>query len=289
MAQVQREGERLVLDTQITEPILTTEDHRIWDMWHKTSLLHARLRSFRNRVDSAKRIIKTALKSTEYSLAIMLSGGKDSVCMTHLAVVELGLSLDAISEKDDMDYPGELEYIKSLARTLKLNLKVVTPAVSMKELIKKLYQSGITAPTEDVHGRATNFSSEHFYKLIERASSKYRGIMLGLRANESRARKMNFYRRGSIYLKKSGKIVCTPLITWSGLDVMAYMFSRGIEPLPVYKCIAFMHSREPWRIRKSWWLPGANSRFGGVAWLRRYYPSLYAELVKMCPETSMLA
>lgn len=271
------------------EPVLTEEDLHLWEMWRRTALIHARLRAFLRKVDDAKRIVEKALCQTDRSMAIMLSGGKDSVCMTHLAVVDFDTQLEVISEKDDMDYPGEREYVEGLARAWGFNLRVITPAVSMKDLIRELYQGGVIGPSEDVHGRATAFSSEHFYKLVERASSRYRGIMLGLRADESRSRKMNFYRRGSLYLKKTGKIVCTPLITWSGLDVLAYMFSRGIEPLPAYKCIAFMHSKEPWRIRKSWWLPGANSRFGGVAWLRRYYPSLYRELLQMVPEVSMMA
>lgn len=53
----------------------------------------------------------------------------------------------------------------------------------------------------------------------------------------------------------------------------------GIELLPLYRCIGLMHRDEPWRLRKSWWLPGAGAARGQVVWLRRYYPSLYSRLV----------
>jgi hypothetical protein len=80
-----------------------------------------------------------------------------------------------------------------------------------------------------------------------------------------------------------------PIADWRAIDVYAYAVSRGIELLPVYRCCAFMHAVEPWMLRKSWWLPGGNSRFGQVAWLRRYWPSLYARLCSWMPEARQLA
>jgi 3'-phosphoadenosine 5'-phosphosulfate sulfotransferase (PAPS reductase)/FAD synthetase len=277
------------LDTTINEPMLTEEDHHVWNMWQQTSLLHAHLRRFRRKLASAKQITEMAIEKTAGNLAIMLSGGKDSVTMTHLARVGMGLDLPCISEKDDMDYPGEREYLLKLAEAWKLNLEIVSPSISMKALITELFSKEKINHISDVHGRTSAFSKEYFYRLIEEVGSKYRGIMLGLRAEESRARKENRRYHGTVYVKKSGQIVCTPLADWSGKDVMAYMAVNEIAPLPVYKCCAFMHRDEPWQIRKSWWVPGVHGTDGGVAWLRRYYPSLYAELVKMCPAASMLA
>jgi hypothetical protein len=34
-------------------------------------------------------------------------------------------------------------------------------------------------------------------------------------------------------------------------------------------------------LRKSWWVPGAHT--DGVAWLARYYPSLYRQLCAWLP------
>ncbi len=273
----------------IDEPILTAEDHRLWEMWRRTSLVHAKLRRFRHMVDSAKWIIEEGMIKTDGSMAIMLSGGKDSVCMAHVALVEFGLELDVICHKDDCDFPGEEEYVLQLANEWGFNLRVIHPSVSMKALVTELYQSGKLGVADDIHGHSTALSKEHFYQLIEEASAPYRGAMLGLRAEESRGRRMNRIFHGTLYTKKSGQIVCTPIADWSGQDVMAYMASREIDPLPIYKCLALMNSKKPWMIREAWWLPGCHSTDGWVAWLRRYYPSLYSELVRMCPTASMLA
>lgn len=80
--------------------------------------------------------------------------------------------------------------------------------------------------------------------------------------------------------------ISTPLADWRGIDVYAYAVSRGIELLPMYRCVGLMHDEDPWNIRKSWWVPGSHARWGGIAWLRRYYPSLYARLCRMLPDAS---
>jgi len=50
-----------------------------------------------------------------------------------------------------------------------------------------------------------------------------------------------------------------------------------------------MHRDRPGAIRKSWWIPEGNAaRHGGVAWLRRYYPSLYRTLVDLVPSAAEL-
>ena len=41
------------------------------------------------------------------------------------------------------------------------------------------------------------------------------------------------------------------------------------------------HRQKPWLIRKSWWIPGAHAANGQVAWLKRYWPSLYAKLAEL--------
>lgn len=85
-------------------------------------------------------------------------------------------------------------------------------------------------------------------------------------------------------------MVACPLADWSGMDVLTYLLVTGIEPLHVYRCIAFAHVREPWRIRKSWWIQGdASTRRGGVTWLRHYYPSLYRQLLAWFPRAQGFA
>lgn len=266
-----------------TEPRLSAADLRIWEMWRRTALVHSGLSCHRRRVEQAKATIREALNRTG-SWCVMWSGGKDSTAMTHLVCIEMGLGLAVASEKDDLDFPGEREYVESLARSWGLDLKVLAPPVSPAEWMRK--HGAEHDVTDDMHSRTARLSKECFYGVVEAYGRDFGGIMLGLRAEESNGRRANRCSRGPLYKKASWQWICAPLSDWSGLDVFAYLFSRDIDVLPVYRCVGFC-ANEPWRVRKSWWLPtGAPSRYGQVVWLRRYWPSLYHQLVRWMPSSA---
>jgi 3'-phosphoadenosine 5'-phosphosulfate sulfotransferase (PAPS reductase)/FAD synthetase len=266
----------------VSEPILRAEDLRLWESWKMTSLLHARSREFARKMDSVRRVVEQALGTTD-KWAAMWSAGKDSTALAHLIVVEMGLPIQLISEKDDLDYPGEREYVERLAAQWKASLRVVTPSISPAQWFAE--HAGPKEGDAEMHARSAGLSKACFYDVVEKASSGFDGIFLGLRKAESKGRLLNRITHGLIYQKANGQYVAQPLGDWSGLDVFAYMHSREIEWLPVYQCIALMHAREPWRLRKSWWIPGASARHGQVTWLRHYWPELYLKLREWLPNT----
>lgn len=269
-----------------TEPILTDSDREIWETWLKTAEVHAGTRAYKRHLDCAKSVVASFLAEAPNS-AVMWSGGKDSTALAHLVTVTMGVRLPLVSEKDDLDYPGELEYVQSLAQAWGGDLRVITPAKSPKRWIAE--HASEFVGHEDMHSRAAGLSKECFYELVESATKQYDGILLGLRQHESAGRKMNRLTHGLVYSRKAGQLVGQPLGDWTGLDVYAYMVSHGIPFLPVYKCVALMDRDEPWRVRKSWWLPGNHTRWGGVAWLRHYWPSLFDELVRLMPDARLFA
>lgn len=259
-------------------------------MWKRTAEVHSKTNLFLRRLDRAKSIVSEALGLTT-STACMWSGGKDSTAMAHLISMMSGSSVELVSEKDDLDYPGEEEYVTRLAQAWGAPLDIVRPPLSPVEWIK-LHASEIMVDA-DFHSRSAGMSKECFYGVVEEANASRDCIFLGLRAEESRARLMNRKMRGTLYRKKpskwnpSGLTVCTPLADWRGLDVFAYCASNGIDVMDVYKCVGFAHANSPWLLRKSWWIPGAHTAQGSVAWLHRYYPSLYRKLYEWFPETSI--
>ena len=270
----------------MNEPILTKADHEAWKTWMDTAETHAKTRSFRRAVDSTKTLMDRASNRLGKSV-VAWSGVKDSTVMTHLVCVELGIPSTVLCEKDDLDYPGEEDYVHRLGAEWGLNLRVIKPAVSPQAWVEA--RLATLLPGDDIHSRSAGLSKACFYHEMEAANRGFNAVMLGLRAEESGMRRELRNAKGRIYKLASGQIRILPIANWSGIDVYAYAVSRGIELLPVYKCVGFMHADEPWRIRKSWWLPGSSTRFGQVAWLRRYYPSLYDKLVGWMPDARLFA
>lgn len=267
------------------EPHLGPADRAAWDSLRVLALCHARTRDHAHAVDRAKRAAMQAL-ATAPTWHVMWSGGKDSTAMAHL-LVELGAKAKLVSEKDDLDYPGEREYVEGLAVQWGAELEVITPERSP---VQWLADHGLDmAGADDVHGRSAGLSKACFYDVVERSNAGADGIFLGLRSEESKGRLKNRASHGLLYRKRqtttrpSGPWVCQPIADWTGLDVFAYLLGHGIDPLPVYRCIGLMHRHEPWAVRKSWWIPGAHGALGQVTWLRHYWPSLYLRLVEWIP------
>lgn len=249
--------------------------------------VHAKTNSHAKRVDSSKFVVDRCIQSAE-RVAVSWSAGKDSTVMTHLVRVEMGCDVTAVSEKDDLDFPGEDAYVRDLAAAWGLRLRVVRPDISPSAWVAE--HAGAMHVGDDIHARSAGLSKVCFYRVMESADRDFDAVMLGLRSEESQIRRYLRERRGRLYALRGrgGQLRCLPVADWSGIDVFAYAVSRGIELLPMYRCIGLMHATEPWRLRKSWWLPGSGAAHGQVAWLRRYYPSLFTQLVMWMPHARAL-
>lgn len=259
--------------------MLRPDDLIVWASWVATARLRARSSGHRRRVEQSRAAL-ASLYARHPDALLMWSAGKDSTAMVHLAsTVRPGC--EACSEKDDLDFPGERSYVERWAAAWGVDLQVVTPDTSPADWVAA--HSDELGPSTDIHSRTAELSRRCFYEVVERASAGRSAIILGLRAEESRGRALNRYTHGIEYRKAGGKVVAQPIADWTGIDVMAYLVEHEIDPLPVYRCVALMHRRDPWRIRKSWWLPGASARHGYTAWLRHYYPSLYRRIVDLVP------
>lgn len=266
----------------MTEPLLRSDDLACWDRWQRVFALHSRSEDHHRAVDQAKRIASRELDRAA-SPQVSWSAGKDSTALTHLITMGLGAKhVRVVSEKDDLDYPGEELYVTELAKSWGAQLEILRPPVSPLEFIQR--RAALMSFGDDIHGRSAPLSKVCFYGVMEAANVGRDLIMMGIRAEESgRRRKLNMV-RGDAYTVASGARHAHPLMHWRGLDVYAYLQTHGVDVLPVYRCLAFMHSREPWRIRKSWWLPGSSAGHGQVAWLRRYWPSLWEKVRHLFPD-----
>lgn len=261
---------------------MSLDDERVWATWQRAAAAHGRTVAHRRRIDSTLRLLDRATPLA--SAAVSWSGGKDSTVMTHVVCVKFGAQVDVVSEKDDLDFPGEEDYVRQLAERWRLRLHIERPDVSPEAWVRQHLQH----PGDEIHARHSGLSRVCFYPVVERFERRYQTMALGLRSEESGIRAGLRRARGRDYRLVSGKRRLLPIADWAGLDVYAYAQAHDIELLPLYRCVAFMHADAPWTLRKSWWLPGVGARFGQVAWLRRYYPSLYRKLAAWMPSARSL-
>lgn len=247
------------------------------EYWREYYSTHASLNSYKKRVDKAMEVICDFLETGIKSYC-SISGGKDSTAMMHL-VWRVEPQTVFVSEKDDLDFPEEKEYMELLKNQYRLNLTILNPKVNLWEVLQN------HDFTEDIHSAETAFSKEHFYGLLKdfKEANGYEGVFLGLRAKESKGRLHNYIKNGFIYHNKSwNQFVCQPLAQWTDTDVMAYLFSNNIPILDVYFKTKFVNY--PHEIRKSWALPSHQSSKGQALWLKYYYPEIFQRLSIINPK-----
>ena len=151
------------------EPVLRREDHEAWDYWRRVCDVHARSPGFQRRVTQAKRYVLEALE-LEPRACVMWSAGKDSTCLAHLVVHELGLThVPLISQKDDLDYPHEEAFVRELAVSWGAQLEVLRPDVSALNYLREHMRE----VDQDLHSRSAGLSRVVFYDLVDRASAAY--------------------------------------------------------------------------------------------------------------------
>lgn len=257
------------------EPVLSQKDIEIWDKWKRECLIWSMTNIHKSRINRAKYHAISMYKSNPYAY-MAVSGGKDSTVMMHL-VSSLKLGIKSMSIKDDMDYPGEKEYITKTANFMGVELDIIEPNFSLQDWLS--VNGDAYSIDSNFHGRMSEFSQKAFYSIVESYSNNEGrpGVYLGLRSHESKGRAANRASHGPIYKKNNGETVCQPICDFEDRDVYAYAFSNKIELFDVYRCVRLADN--PAKVRKSWWLPGTSSHHG-LYWLKIYYPSLYLKLCR---------
>jgi 3'-phosphoadenosine 5'-phosphosulfate sulfotransferase (PAPS reductase)/FAD synthetase len=263
------------------EPVLNEEDHIKWSFWRQSCLQWSETRQHKSKVEKAEKYIDkmSGLESSSY---VGWSAGKDSTVVTHLVKVKCGINdVSVMSIKDDLDFPGECQYIDQLSDRWCIEVDVLTPAFSLQDYLQK----SAIRHDEEIHKSHASLSKKAFYPLIENYRNRTGRIhsFLGLRGGESSGRDYNAS-RGGVYQKKNGQYVCQPIKDWDDMDVYAYLFSHNIPIHPVYKCVRLVDECSD--IRKSWWVSGShNSIVTWTTWLRAHWPSLWKKHQEIFPES----
>ncbi len=238
----------------------------------------------RHKVKVAMARMREAL-SLRVDWRLSWSAGKDSTALAGIAAAS-GYPLRAIAEKDDLDYPGEEVYLQKLGAFFGHTVEVLRPSIS---LLAWLAEQKIDL-SNDLHSQAASLSREHFYGVLakHRKEHGYTGVILGLRATESKHRAKNRATHGWLYQKTDGLWVACPLADWEDMDVHAYLLAQNLPLLPMYFCID--PGMDPLKLRKSWWVAGGEAASRGhYLWLRRWFPGLWEQAAHVDPRIRLIS
>ncbi len=162
------------------------------------------------RIDESIQHLKDNCPVEGYYLAF--SGGKDSICLKHLADLA-GVKYDIHFHKT-VDPPELLKYIK----TYHSEVAIETPATSMFRLI---IDQGIP-PT-----RRMRFCC----RVLKEEYGAGRVVLTGVRRDESHSR----HGRKLVHICPSqGKIIINPMLEWSDVDVWTFIHSEGLPYCSLY-------------------------------------------------------
>jgi 3'-phosphoadenosine 5'-phosphosulfate sulfotransferase (PAPS reductase)/FAD synthetase len=209
---------------------------------------------------------------------IAWSGGKDSTALLYL-VLSVNKNIPVMRHVDNSKAPEIGIYAKKIESFLKFKADEVKPPFDVLEYLK-INQINIT---EDIYAK-NNFAKIYFYDIVEqfRISNQFTGCFLGLRKEESHGRFMNYKKRGAIYRKKNGELICQPLANWSTRDVFAFLTINKIPINPLYFYIKF--KKTPENIRLATLLPSTFVKKGEALWIKYYWPDFFNQLCEISPQ-----
>lgn len=179
------------------------------------------------------------LISAHPDYAVSTSWGKDSVVLLHMAaqvfpdIRVLNARYPNPAERfADMDSVRDRVLARDDMRRVRY-LEVNTPGEwDMYERAGGGFAEAQTAQQKE----ATRWWKSEFVKNMGAALEGLggKGNFLGLRAEESNARRMNIMVRGDDYEHKDGTAIALPLAHWSGQDIWAYLVAHDLPWLRIY-------------------------------------------------------
>lgn len=244
---------------------------------------HAMLPAHQRRIERARRLI---LQHPD--LCVSASWGKDSNVLLHLVSTTLRRTVVAVHGRyPDDDRAPDMDAVRdTVIAACPHEIRCIDVLVpGEREMFRRVGHAWTEAATPEER-EAERWWSEAFKAGMDSGmvSAGYNGSFIGMRADESHARRMNIAKRGQSYCvaSRGGRRVVLPLAGWSGVDVWAYTIANGLPWLRMYE---FGESRE--RARSDFTLAvggGALHRHGVFQTYRDAYPQWWRSLIAEFPE-----
>ena len=224
------------------------------------------------RIDDALRTIRGFLDSVDRPY-VSVSWGKDSIVVMDLCYRVRPIPVIWVDRGRGGDIPATLDVVAHYEDAGYDIRRIPTPMSIM-----------------DLHRRYSIDELErggHIPKMLKEtfrdAERDFDGSLWGIRAEESPARKKMARGKGKIFRRRSGLLVCSPILGWTARDVWAYIHGRGLRYSAAYDMLAAgPMDRE--RLRQSNVAGIVNIGNGRMSELKRLAPDIYQELAEIRPE-----
>jgi len=239
----------------------------------KMDMLHAKSKSYANRVSDAKNIISRALDQMKLPY-LSFSGGKDSLVMLHM-VLEQNPNVAVVYWDADASYPDTDEFLARISDEWDIDII----RFKTRPILDVFREFGIDHPQIEQKTMVATV-----YEPIKRLIAEYGfdGVFVGLRREESYGRKQLIKYRGPIFHSKYQNVIeCLPVAYFSVQDVWAYITTNDLPHNPVYDKTSTRPRNE---IRVSYYCGETLRSHGRFVWLKKEYPDLYNKFAAEFPE-----
>lgn len=243
-------------------------------------LAHAQTAGYQRRVEAARQIIAGC---PGYTVAV--SWGKDSVALLHLAA-HVWPDVGAVNARyADQERLADTDTVRAavLAELPGVRYREARLAGEweMYERAGGFFMDAVTPAQRD----ATRWWRRQFIAGMRQTAAGLgsAGTLLGLRASESHARRLNVATHGVAYTKRDGEAIALPLARWTSQDVWAYLVSHDLPWLRMYDV---SDDRERARSAFCFATGGAGAIWRHGVWTewRRAYPEQFAVWLDRFPE-----
>jgi len=244
------------------------------ERWNSLFLLHSKTKGFKHKIEKAKeKILDAFAKYPKWYVAF--SGGKDSLCVVGLCA-ELGVDVELFSFYDDRAFSFTEEYIRYVAEYFDLDLDF---RYFEDRVLNRKYNVNLPSSKQlpDV--------KEWIDKNIKE-KNKNAGVFMGLRIEESKSRKMHLLKNlgyatqykteNERHYKESW--YCNPVAELNSTDIFAYLLSRNIPIIDIYKRYKMWIPEDPRAIRFHNITP-RNFADTMIPWLKYHYPDEYKRMI----------
>lgn len=198
-----------------------------------------------------------------------------------------GKSIDCVHIAIPLNCPGQEETSIAACEKLDMNLDVVEPEVDMWEWLAALPRKESLLQHETFEKFLGLFSAGTNLVAYQ-YEHNYDGAFSGMRADESRGRKMNTAVRGSLYQIAVDQLwMCNPICGWTARDVFACAVALDLPIHPHYQRLYERFGESPEspgsRVDVLFTTPSVRA-MGTAVQARTLYPEIWERLVELRPE-----